>query len=328
MLSASVIINGQDTHFSQTSFTPLLINPSYTGIFNGEVRIINNYRSQWKTINKAYSTLDVATDMTLNIAGKSFGAGMVYLNDISGNGALSSHKFHGSFSFHGFWKNNQISVGLQPGFVFREFDYGSITFPDQYNPVTGLYDSGMPVGEGLLDESISYFDLNAGVSWRKKIRNYLPSAGIALFHLNQPVESFNQDNNWPRVPVKYVFTGSVQIDYTDKIMFIPGVFFTGQQNAKEFITGGISAFELSSVDFARASVFGGMYMRTNLVKNFDALILMGGVNLNDFSFALNYDINMSSLQKASNFYGAFEFSIVYIYNRTKAETFKEPCLIF
>ncbi|MFP4061017.1 MAG: type IX secretion system membrane protein PorP/SprF, partial [Bacteroidales bacterium] len=148
LLTFSGILRGQDVHFSQSDFSPLLLNPSYTGRFHGDFRLINNYRSQWKTINKAYSTMDLTLDKPFSILGQQFGGGFIYLNDVSGNGSLTTNRFHCSFSYHEFWKNNQFSVGIQPGFVFRGFNHGNTTFPSQYNPSSGIYEPGLPDGEG------------------------------------------------------------------------------------------------------------------------------------------------------------------------------------
>ncbi|MFP4061085.1 MAG: type IX secretion system membrane protein PorP/SprF, partial [Bacteroidales bacterium] len=178
------------------------------------------------------------------------------------------------------------------------------------------------------DENIAYFNLNGGIAWRKKIRNLLPGAGLSMNHINRPVESFNREDEWPRVPLKYTFSGNVLIEFSRNISFNPRILVVSQGGAREFIAGGLTYLQLQTPNFSRASVFGGSYMRTNFVRNFDALILMGGIQLNNFSFALNYDINMSALRKASNFYGAFEFSIIYIYDRAKPENFREPCILF
>ncbi|MFH1322164.1 MAG: type IX secretion system membrane protein PorP/SprF [Bacteroidota bacterium] len=37
----------QDIHFSQFYQTPLIINPALTGSFNGQVRVLMNYKDQW-----------------------------------------------------------------------------------------------------------------------------------------------------------------------------------------------------------------------------------------------------------------------------------------
>ena len=47
LFSFSKIALSQDIHYSQYYQTPLIINPSLTGVFNGDQRACMNYRNQW-----------------------------------------------------------------------------------------------------------------------------------------------------------------------------------------------------------------------------------------------------------------------------------------
>ena len=38
----------QDIHFSQFNMSPGNLNPAFTGFFDGDVRGVANYRSQWR----------------------------------------------------------------------------------------------------------------------------------------------------------------------------------------------------------------------------------------------------------------------------------------
>src|ERR1043165_5579267 len=53
----------QDPHFSQFFSSPLTLNPALTGKFNGNIRASGNYRNQWPTINRAYTTATLSLDM-------------------------------------------------------------------------------------------------------------------------------------------------------------------------------------------------------------------------------------------------------------------------
>jgi len=50
-------VYAQDIHFSQIGETPLLRNPALAGLFNGDVRVQNIYRSQWNSFTDAYQTV-------------------------------------------------------------------------------------------------------------------------------------------------------------------------------------------------------------------------------------------------------------------------------
>ena len=47
---------GQDIHFSQFYSSPLTLNPAYTGNYEGNWRVMSNYRTQWSAIAEPYKT--------------------------------------------------------------------------------------------------------------------------------------------------------------------------------------------------------------------------------------------------------------------------------
>ena len=55
MLVTNASLFSQDIHFSQYNETPQLINPAATGLYNGYVRAIINYKNQWMAMGKAYN---------------------------------------------------------------------------------------------------------------------------------------------------------------------------------------------------------------------------------------------------------------------------------
>ena len=57
--------NSQDLHYSQFYNAHVNINPALTGIFNGDVRVAGNYRSQWKAVPVPYMTFTGAGDFKI-----------------------------------------------------------------------------------------------------------------------------------------------------------------------------------------------------------------------------------------------------------------------
>ena len=58
-------VKGQDPHFSQFFASPLTINPSFTGKFDGDIRMTAIHRNQWPSIPKAYITTGASADFNL-----------------------------------------------------------------------------------------------------------------------------------------------------------------------------------------------------------------------------------------------------------------------
>lgn len=66
MLSGFIIdAHAQDPHFSQFFASPLTLNPALTGKFDGNLRATGNYRNQWPTINRAFTTTTVSVDFPI-----------------------------------------------------------------------------------------------------------------------------------------------------------------------------------------------------------------------------------------------------------------------
>ena len=57
--------HAQDIHFSQFYASPLTLNPSLTGNFDGLMRFGGNYRNQWASVSVPYSTASVYTDLNM-----------------------------------------------------------------------------------------------------------------------------------------------------------------------------------------------------------------------------------------------------------------------
>ena len=53
----SIVAEAQDIHWSQYNDNQVFQNPGNAGNFNGDYRIIANYRSQWKSVTVPFTTL-------------------------------------------------------------------------------------------------------------------------------------------------------------------------------------------------------------------------------------------------------------------------------
>ena len=52
MLLMTLVLKAQDVHFSHIHASPTIMNPAMTGLFDGDLRLILNYRSQWNNFTK------------------------------------------------------------------------------------------------------------------------------------------------------------------------------------------------------------------------------------------------------------------------------------
>ncbi len=316
----SLLLNAQDVHFSQFYSSPLILNPANTGNFEGEWRVSNNIRRQWAAISP-FNTIAAAYDRQVYVKNQNFGVGLIVLEDISNHAAMN----HAGIYFSGAYRKiidwHYIHVGLQMGYVNKHLGGDNVSYPDQFDNNTGFFNPSMGTSEPYFRESFSSFDVNVGLSWRKRINIFEPHAGIALFHINQPRESFlNMDN---RLPTRLTFYAGSDIRPANTVYFTPGFLYMSHTGATDIIFGSRISYVFSD-NFLEKSVFAGGFLRNN-INNSDAFIFLVGMNYNHWSVGLSYDINMSELKAATNNRGGFELSFIYRAISTRIKEFTIPC---
>lgn len=299
----------QELHFSQYFNAPLLVNPANTG-FAPDVdwRLGANYRDQWATITpNPYKTMNVWGDLQLfnnRFEDGWVGVGGSILRDVAGSGGLTSTKVFGSVAYHqllGY--NSLISAGFAGGWINKRIDVSRLTFDNQW---TGkFFDVNAPSGESFAFNSVSYFDLHAGVNYA-----YFPSdnayfnAGFSAQHINRPKESFFSNKIVDaKLDVRYTLFLNGSFKLNDQWIVNPNAYFSKMGLAYETVLGVNAHYNLSGD--GHTQVIGGVYYRLK-----DAFIPMVGYQWNDFSITVNYDATTSSLSTYNSTRGAYEISLV------------------
>lgn len=322
MLSNPAILFCQDIHFSQYFNSPMLINPAYTGNFDGDWQASAAYRNQWKSLVQPFRTLAVTYERQLYIGSHHLSAGLLLLNDNSGNIALKSNQIILSGAYHRTINNHILHAGVQAGYVHKVVDFGNTTFPDQWDPVLGYYNPAL--SSGVEDgDRLSYLDMNFGMMWQKKISKFTPEAGFSLFHLNYPKESFYGDNR--HIPLKWAVHTGIKYDMTPGFYITPAILLMNQAQASDYVVGFNAGFSVSPNTSGVHALNAGIYLRNMITSNTDAIILMAGTTVRNIRIGISYDLNISTLQTYSNNRGAFEISLVYRSISTILNTFTIPC---
>lgn len=81
-------MNAQDVHFSQFNETPQLLNPGATGVYNGYMRGVINYKNQWMAMGNEFNTMAASFDIPMfdyNERKAHLGAGLNFFNDKAGD---------------------------------------------------------------------------------------------------------------------------------------------------------------------------------------------------------------------------------------------------
>ena len=100
-LSATAAL-AQDIHFTQFDAAPLVINPAFTGMFDGQVRATAIYRNQWASVTVPYVTYGAAVDLPIytDKNGDYLAAGLQLYKDQAGDGNLSNFTGMASIAYH------------------------------------------------------------------------------------------------------------------------------------------------------------------------------------------------------------------------------------
>lgn len=294
----------QDFHLSQYEASPMLLNPAMTGMFNGDLRAVLHYRSQWSSIiSNPFQSSAISLDTRFN----QIGFGGYISNTTAGINRYSSttialsgnydYKFSGNPHHH-------IAIGTQIGGIFKSINLNTITFEDQYDPANGGSFIN-PTGESFHSASTFLPEVNAGFLYyytntNKKVN---PFIGFSTQHLTQPNESLIGTESF--LPMRHNGHAGVKVHINKKFQFLTHALYMKQGNVDEIMFSwvGYSYFEKNDISFSY-----GLTRRTNN----DAVIVQMGVKYKKFQYRISYDLNTSNLQTVSNGRGGFEISLVYI----------------
>jgi type IX secretion system PorP/SprF family membrane protein len=311
------ILKAQDPAFSQFFASPLTLNPALTGKFNGALRVAGNYRDQWPTINNAFVTGTVSVDAPI-LGNKlpdnnMWGVGLMAMTDQTAGGALNSNYLSLSTSYHipldpdGY---NSIGVGFQGTYASKILDGTKLHFEDQLDEQGGWTIQSQDA-IAYKTVTINYFDVNIGALYNGSTTGannfYL---GGSIYHINSPKQSFLGDDSYTLHP-RYTLHGGVAQPLGDGTSY---VHFSGlyqyQAGAEEFVLGGAWSVMVNEDRDNPTNFYLGSWVRfSNLT---DAIIPYVGLDYGNFSLGLTYDINISSLETASEARGGVEISLIYI----------------
>ncbi|MBT8218628.1 MAG: PorP/SprF family type IX secretion system membrane protein [Bacteroidia bacterium] len=318
-------IDAQDPRFSQFNASPLSINPALTGVFDGKVRATTNYRDQWASVlgSTPFRTMALGVDYKYELnKGDFFGIGFSMLRDEVGVAKLNQTKGHLSASFikqlsEGGFKStaHHLGVGVQVGGGQNSLDWGQLWFSRQFDPSTESVNTNLPNGEINQGTSDFYLDINAGLIWYaifdggKSIY-----AGGSYNHINSPVISFLDDQE-ETLYAKWIGQIGGEFPINNQLAFMPSVLSMGQGPSLETVAG--AAIRYDNRDQGEVALRLGAYVRAaNKLDSgmlMDAFIVAANFEVSGFNVGLSYDINVSSLNLATQSRGAFEITLAYIH---------------
>lgn len=336
-LISSFALNAQDIHWSQFEYSPLNLSPAHTGLFNGEYRLVGNYRSQWFDVPVSYRTVSLTFDAHLlpnQLEHDVWGAGFTFNHDQAGDGQLSTLNVLASMAYtKRITKNFFIGAGVQLGYNNRRYNLQKLTFNDQFNgdvydPNLISYDHTKFAGK----TNIHYFDINTGLNFRYQSSNRMwVNLGGAVFHLTQPNMSFmgnpvDTSGNavqGVRLPIRWNITANASIPVSERIDIMPSFIFQRQLEYQEILYGAMMRYHFNLNPGRETSGEIGIMHRWD-----DAIIARLGFAYQGWHIGLSYDINVSGFQAATKNNGGYELSVIYIWSKVPNLGTVKTCPIF
>lgn len=313
IFNATFLIS-QDIHFSNWQMSPLNLNPANAGMFEGDGRLIFNYRNQWKQVPVTYNTFSFAADMNLNkslIKGTKEAMGFIFNTDISGDGnyTITDIKipFNHKFSFK---KDTSLTfaLGLLAGITNLNITASRLSYDRQWDG--DAYNQALSNGENFDKQSKLFADVSLGAVIQKKFnQKFNATIGYAANHLNRPNISFN---NTPGAVLRIKHTESLQLKYSfNQVSAIMFEYFGNQQQKFRENLFGLSYYH--TIEPKTNTVFNiGILTRLK-----DAFITSVGLEHNNMRLQASYDYNYSQFKRATNGRGGFEISFIYIWAKPR-----------
>lgn len=314
-------VSAQDIHFSQFYASPLSLNPANTGNYDGDWRIMNNYRNQWRALSIPFRTISVGFDKQIYIYSEKFSAGLYVVNDKSGTAGLTVNKLYLSLAWHKTANGHNLHLGIQGGMVFKNFSMDKLTFPSQFDMTIGYFNPQLANNESNTNLSTNYPDLNIGAGWSKKLHYFEPEIGISFFHVTMPKESFLENNNI--LPIRVALNAGLNIP-VKQFYAHPQILYMKQSRATDFLGGFEFGYNIPKANVIK-QIFAGYFFRNDFSTAFDASIAVIGLQFKQLRLGFSYDINSSPLKVATNHRGAFEVSLIYISKSTIPQKITLPC---
>jgi type IX secretion system PorP/SprF family membrane protein len=317
---------GQDIHYSQYYHAPQNINPALTGIFNGDLRFMANFRDQWRSVAVPYTTYTGAFDFKLfpKKSQTSFwGFGVVFNYDLMGTPGLNTLHLglSGSYTYI-LNKNNLITGGVQLGGAQKAFKLDRLQWDGQWNGYE--YVPSLPSGESFDNLSVLFGDVSLGLNYRLQGNDERSKLdlGAGYYHVNRPNQNFYDDID-SRLPSRLAIHAIGALKVARSVDVLVHGLYQLQEKANEIVPGAGAKIYLNQ---QRGKELALVFAANWRVR--DAVIPAVEVHYKTWHAGFSYDINYSDFNVATGRRGGPELSLSYRILKVKPLPVYKTCPIY
>ncbi len=325
-ISYSLLVNGQDIHYSQYFNHYPSQNPIHAGLYSGKHRITANYRNQWQTVPVPYLTLSMFYDTKFRLRGSKdyFGVGIGFDYDKAGDSELSLTSLNVSLNYA--WsidKSNQFILGLSPSVGQRRLSSEKLRWNNQWNG--DKYDPALSSKENFNLTGTFFLDLAAGAGFQhtftKRSKILL---GGTFFHVLEPNQTFYGINQTSvKLPIRKVYHANIDIGIGSFFDFMLRGQYQEQQEYNEKLASGLFRLYLNKNPGVKLNLLLGCGVRLD-----DAFFPMIGFEYKDWMVSGSYDINTSDFKTATNRRGGLELAVQYVFRSVEPVGIFRKCPIY
>ncbi len=324
-LLCSFFMKAQDLHYSQFYNSPLNLNPSHVGLFNGDKRFNLSFRDQWRFVPVAWTTFSLAYDFKHYLKSDNnflgFGANLNY--DRQGDSKLTLTGLNVGASYNRVINpKNLLSGGLMIGLNGRGYNATNLTWDKQWNGVA--FNSSLGSGENFDVRRVLLFELATGLNYRYQVSERTKvDAGIGAYHLHQPSTTF-YDVPKESLPLHmtYSLIGSVQLMKSLDLQ-VTGM-YQAQEEYNETLIGALAKIYVNHKRGKETQFHVGLGYRTA-----GSLIPTFAVQYNEWYGSFSYDLDNNGFNDITTVRrGGPEFHLRYIIKKVQALNTRKNCPIY
>lgn len=336
MISLSFNSIAQDVHSSITYLNPVKMNPAFTGLFEGKMRVWYDGRLQFspnhfspetnldfnnngKNMLFVYHNTEIGADFSFTPSkGKAmFGAGFNLLKDESGQLHITRYKFSVPLGLSFQPKKGKsdwyLAAGLQPNLYFSSIDVTNMTTASQYYDNFYHPDASTNEKYFIQEKTPMDIDFNAGVSFvyientkGKKLKPYqivsLTINHIHPFNLSYfKLKSEDDDDNAARY-TSISYSGLFNLRDKDKYLQL--------QNTLNYYRSSFRTTPCISLYVLKVNgkkIYFPVGLQFDFVRKFDNPFDFDAITFvfrfmyeSSFDAAISYDIHFTELKKLNH----------------------------
>ncbi|MEO0043568.1 MAG: hypothetical protein RL329_3016 [Bacteroidota bacterium] len=314
-------LHGQDVVFSQMQPNAALINPAWQANRSHTYphHVSAQYRNQWSPIlgSGAYRSFAAAADANWKHGRNNYwGGGIQFCQDQAGKADFNQMQASISGLYSKMMVNqggkkglfHYLSLGMGVGIRQYRVDESKLHWVEQFGQ-TGLFNPNLPAPLVLDNPNKIVEEVHFGLLWHaNNAQNEGFEGGLSLFHLTKPNLSLVSGGNMP-LNRRMTVHGSAYHEIRGGALRLKYYFsWLKQGAAQQMVIGSQIGLPLQTqTSFLNT----GLAFRKSEGVIGDALIATLNLDFQAYTIAINYDWNLSSLNKINLFNNAIEGSFVY-----------------